>query len=199
MSSFLFLLILALNIAISFWNARVCGLMWADAKREGGWTIALVWSGLIQSAIGFSMIFIFAEAMIAAGFGKPKIANAMAGLWYIAIIVPCIGTGLIITAHSVMVAWKERDFSSIATAAWNVGATAHNLYEAPGALSKAWEAITSVTGSSSDDEDSSPLAALIGPLIALAVALSLALGSIITYLVFARYRAMAVAVAKEAA
>lgn len=198
MSSFLFLIILALNIAISFWNARVCGLIWEDAKREGGWTIVLAWSGLIQSAIGFSMIFIFGEAMIAAGMGYPKVAKAMASLWYIAIIVPLIGTGLIITVHSVIVAWKERDFSSIATAAWNVGATAHNLYEAPGALPAAWDAITSVTSASSDDEDASPLSQLIGPLIALAVALSLALGSVLTYLVFARYRAMAVAVEKAA-
>lgn len=198
MSSILFFVILAINVAISFWNARICGLVWEDAKREGGFTIVLAWCGLIQSAIGFSMIFIFAEAMIAAGFGKPKIANAMMGLWYIAIIVPAIGTGLIITVHSVMEAWKRRDFSSVATAAWNVGATAHNLYEAPSSISAAWDMLSSVTSSSSDDEDASPLAQLIGPLIALAVALSIATGSIVTYMVFARYRALARALPQEA-
>lgn len=116
MQSLLFIGIFLLSIAISFWNARVCGLIWDEAKRAGPWTRVLVWSGAIQSALGFSMVFIFFEALAAAAFGKPKIANAMVGLWHIAIFVPLIGTGIIITVHSVMEAWKQRDFSSVATA-----------------------------------------------------------------------------------
>ncbi len=51
--------ILALNFGISWWNARSCGRAWVESKAVGGSIRVLVWCGAIQSAIGFSSVFLF--------------------------------------------------------------------------------------------------------------------------------------------
>lgn len=132
-------LILALNLVISWWNARVCGQAWAEANALGGFGKVLIWSGAIQSAIGFSMIYIFLMAGLGAvtGFLPAAIIKGMMSLWYLAIIVPALGTGLIITVHSWIAAYRERDFASIGTAAYNTIAQAHNMYGAIDGIGKA--------------------------------------------------------------
>lgn len=50
--------LLIINLGISFWNAKVCGQSWVEAKAVGGFIRVLIWCGAIQAAIGFSMVLI---------------------------------------------------------------------------------------------------------------------------------------------
>ena len=132
MSTFIIVAVLAINLAISWYNAKVCGTYWAESKALGGFPRVLIWCGAIQSVIGFSMLILFVEVFGAAALGylPPKAMDAAFSLWYLAVIVPCIGTGLIITIHSWAVALRERNWQSMGAAAWNTFATGHNIYSA---------------------------------------------------------------------
>lgn len=125
-------LILVLNLGISYWNARVCGKAWAEANALGGFGMLVVWSAAIQSAIGFSMVYVcgLAGLAYALNYLTTESINGLFSLWYIAIIVPALGTGLVLTVHSWIVAYQRRDFASIGVAAYNTIAQAHNMYSA---------------------------------------------------------------------
>lgn len=136
--------IIALNLLISWYNARICGTYWAESKALGGFPRLLMWCGAIQSAIGFSMALVVVEVLAATklGYLSPQHADAAFSLWYLGAILPCIGTGLIITVHSWVVAWRERSWSNMGTAAWNTFATGHNIYSAAnGGVSTAFDKV----------------------------------------------------------
>lgn len=132
MEAFLLVLILLLNVGIAWWNARVCGESWVESKHLGGWIRLVVWSAAIQSVIGFSMAYLVVFGGIAFLFGwlPPFAVQWAASLFYLAIIVPALGTGLIITIHSWQEALRERSLLSMGTAAYNTFAMAHNAYRA---------------------------------------------------------------------
>jgi hypothetical protein len=56
MTTLLFFVALVWNIFASFWNARVVGKTWYEAKAIGGFTYVAAWAGAIMSAIGFTKI-----------------------------------------------------------------------------------------------------------------------------------------------
>lgn len=53
----LLMLVLGVNLVISFLNARNVGRVWAETKAVGGWIRVLAWCGAIQSAIGFTYVY----------------------------------------------------------------------------------------------------------------------------------------------
>ncbi|MGD0641392.1 MAG: hypothetical protein ABSC22_11650, partial [Roseiarcus sp.] len=116
-------LILALNFGISWWNARTCGRAWVESKAIGGAIRVLVWCGAIQSAIGFSSVFLFPLLFLAnAAFPDYFTADQLNGavsLWYLTIIFPALGTGLIITIESWIAAYREHSLMNIGVAAYN--------------------------------------------------------------------------------
>jgi hypothetical protein len=168
-------LILALNVAISFWNAKVCGEAWAESKAVGGFIRWVVWSGAIQSAVGFSMLYVFmmAGAGYVTGFLSLKAIEALLSLWYLAVIIPVLGTGLIITVHSWIVAYRERSLLNMGTAAYNTFAQAHNMYSAVDGIGKSFGKVGDLFDSDSDN----PQAAIVFILAAVA----LAAGALTTY------------------
>lgn len=122
--------ILLLNAGISFWNAKVCGQAWVESKAIGGFVRVLIWCGAIQSAIGFSSVLLFPMAFLVHAM-VPKYYpdlyfQATISLWYVTIIIPIVGSGLLITIQSWMVAWRERSLMNLGTAAWNTFAQVHN-------------------------------------------------------------------------
>lgn len=156
--------LLALGAGISWWNCKVVGGIWAEARKAGGFMYVLAWCGAIQSALGFSQVLIFGLAFGAHAFGYlPKeYASAAISLWYLLIIIPAIGTGLIITVQSLVTAWRERNIANMGVAAWNTFASGMNIYNAMEGIPNAWEAVSSVLGSDSkDDKDGSKAALLI--------------------------------------
>ena len=100
-SSLWLFVILALNFGISWWNARSCGRAWVESKAVGGGIRLLVWCGAIQSAIGFSSVFLFPLIFVANAlfpdYFTDEYLNGAVNLWYITIIFPALGTGFIIT------------------------------------------------------------------------------------------------------
>ena len=103
-------LILALNFAISWWNARSCGRAWAESKAVGGSIRFLVWCGAVQSAVGFSSVFLFPLLFAANAFAPDYFTddqlNGALSLWYLTIIFPVLWTGLIITIESWIAAYR---------------------------------------------------------------------------------------------
>lgn len=129
----LFLLgLLVLNFGISFWNAYASGAVLTESRLIGGWTRFITWCGLVMSACGFTWVYLTILTMvaIAANWLTPDDAILMFKLGYLIIILPVLGSGLGIWAHSLAVAYRERSFGSMAVAGWNTFAQVHNTWEA---------------------------------------------------------------------
>ena len=146
--------IVALNVFISWYNTKVCGQYWAESKALGGFPRVLMWCGAVQSAVGFSSLFLVVGLAIAGvtGYLPHKALEAAANLWYLAVIIPCIGTGIVITVHSWVVAYRERNWQNMGTAAYNTFATASNLYGAAnGGVSDAFKSVGDLFSGDSED------------------------------------------------
>ena len=92
-SLFIIAFVWFLNFAISYWNARVTGLVWAESKMMGGGVRFMTWMGAIMSACGFTWCYLIVIVFGAYGLHiKHVTANIAMGalsLGYI-IIVPFI-------------------------------------------------------------------------------------------------------------
>jgi len=178
--------ILALNFGVSWLNARTCGRAWVESKAVGGSIRFLVWCGAIQSAIGFSSVFLLPLLFV---------ANAIAPEYFtgdqLTIIVPALGTGLLITIESWIAAYRERSLANIGVAAYNTLVQVHNTMGAINsfgpALNAVGKAFSSVAASRGDAKGK---AAVLGIMIAVAVvAISLSAGVVLTAALIHRYAA----------
>jgi len=187
--------ILALNFGVSWLNARTCGRAWVESKAVGGSIRFLVWCGAIQSAIGFSSVFLlpllFVANAIAPEYFTGDQLDAAVSLWYLTIIVPALGTGLLITIESWIAAYRERSLANIGVAAYNTLVQVHNTMGAINsfgpALNAVGKAFSSVAASRGDAKGK---AAVLGIMIAVAVvAISLSAGVVLTAALIHRYAA----------
>ncbi len=156
--------LLALNGFISWLNCRSAGLMWAEAKKLGGFMRVLVWCAAVQSAVGFSSILIVLLAFGAyiGGYLDQQHFQGAMSLWYLLVIFPALGSGLIITIHSLREAWRSRRIGDIGVAAWNTFAQGYNMYNALDGVPKALENLGDLfKGSNSDDAKSRMVALMI--------------------------------------
>lgn len=174
---FLTVLILALNCVISWLNCRAVGGIWREAKYFGGWLRVIAWCGAIQSAVGFSSVIGAAAgyALFATGHLPPAAARAASSLWYLIVVLPAIGTGLAITVHSWIVAFRTKRFLDMGTAAYNTFAQISNMRNAFGggisdALSVVTQFFSSPSKGSSKDDDGGALVMLVILLVAFAIA-----------------------------
>lgn len=145
---FTIFLLLALNFGISFWNASVVGRYWTERGQLPGYARFMMWCGVIMAICGFFYVYV---AMITMGMYEFHLFEALAlslfkiemtasdvqglvqnvfDLAYLIVIFPILGTGLAITANSLIVAYVRRDWASIGVSAWNVGAQVHNIASA---------------------------------------------------------------------
>jgi hypothetical protein len=173
------LALLAFNIVISYLNARAVGPVWRQRHTADWLSWGLIWSAAIQATIGFSMPILVGEVAIlhVLGLIGPAVIKATFSLWYLGVIVPVIGTGLIITVHSIVTAWRERNFVNIATAGYNTAATASNLAQMPSGIGSALSNLF-------DSEDVGSAFFLVALLLA---ALALLGGGFLTYAVIDHY------------
>jgi hypothetical protein len=154
------LFVFVLNFAISWLNAWGCGKSWNETKHIGGIAHAMNWAGAVMSASGFTWCYMVIGALIGQvvpveqddGTSAPLFSQEMVGwfcdLGYVVIIVPILGSGIMITMHSVVVAWKKRTFGNIAGAGYNVFAQVYNISsavrhmpEAVGGVGKLFESV----------------------------------------------------------
>lgn len=186
--------ILLLNAGISFWNAKVCGQAWVESKAVGGMIRLLVWCGAIQSAIGFSSVFIFPLVMAAHTFVPQYFTDVYykgaLNLWYLTVIFPAIGTGLIITIQSWIVAFRERSLLSMGSAAYNTFAEIHNTMGMIDSLGPAFRSVGDAFSGLLDDssDDAKGKLAIIGLAIMISIVLiALLAGSLLTAAIIHRY------------
>ncbi len=187
------IIILALNFAISWLNARTCGRAWVESKALGGFIRVLVWCGAVQSAIGFSSVFLFPLIFVANGlfpdYFTEEYVNAAVSLWYVTIIFPALGSGLIITIESWITAYRDRSLLNLGRAAYNTLAQVHNTMSAIDSLGPALKSVGEMfTSALSGRGSGKDKAALLGLMIAaVVVAAALAAGTILTIVLIHRY------------
>ena len=185
--------VIALNLVISWLNARTCGRTWEESKAIGGVIRVLVWCGAIQSAIGFSFVFllplIFAAHAVVPEYFTDVYVNGALSLWYIAIIFPALGSGLMLTIESWLAVYYEHRLANIGIAAYNTFAQIHNTRGAINGLGPAFKSVGTLFVSVATDRDSvKGKAAILGMMIAaLVVATALCAGIVLTAVLIHRY------------
>lgn len=194
--------LLALNVAIAWWNCYVVGSAWDMVKHHGSrWEKVILWSGAIQSTVGFSMPIVLGLAFVSVGLlssgeqptlTKEEAAAFMQGvfsLWYLAVIVPVLGSGFAIWVHSIQIAIQRRDFQSIATAAWNTYANVKNFSGAWSGIGDAFKALGNVSPKGSSKDSGKVMIVL---LLIMIVVVALLAGALITASLIQRYRRLSV-------
>jgi hypothetical protein len=188
MSTLIVVALVLLNLGISYWNARVCGQVWNEVKALGGWMRVVVWSGAVQSAVGFSSVLLLALGGLAyvTGYLPAEYARRMTSLWYVLVIIPALMTGWVLTIHSWIVLWRERSLMDLAAASWNTFASLKNTYDAVQHMGGAMDSAGSLFGDLFDDVDD-PKAAL--ALLCLVIVVSSILGGVLlTWLIIRKHR-----------
>jgi len=182
------LLVLIFNAVISFLNARNVGRVWAESKAIGGWIRVVVWAGAIQSAVGFTYIYAFIVAYIAVSTGYLPVSmlGVLMSLMYLMIIVPLIGSAIIITIQSWITAARDRSLMNLGVAGWNTFATAYNTYNAIQSFGPAIDAVQQGLGglfdSDGDSDDNAGRVILLAAIVLLA-------GVLTTNVIIRRYEA----------
>jgi len=178
-------LILIANFVISWLNCRSCGRVWAEARAMGGWISLLAWCGATQAAIGFTMVFGFLIGAVAMHLGilSRSAAYQAESLGFLLIVIPSIGTGLILTLESWVRAYRDHSLANMATATWNTFSQLHNTYNAFEGIGSAFRGVKDLF-SNDDESDSRGFIVLT---VLLVVALSLLSGVLLTAVLIHRY------------
>jgi hypothetical protein len=199
MSTFLVILSLVFTLGISWLNAHAAGAENLQTKLEGGFSRLLFWCTAIMSAIGFSSLFLCGSLATLSLFipaqSLPAFTQFASSLWYILVIIPLLGSGMVITMHSWMAWDRDKSFGNSLVAGYNTYAQVKNswnainlLGDALDAVSKPFEALWS--GTTGDDDGASVVVRLSGTIIALgvlAVAASLFAGIATTMNIIGKY------------
>lgn len=140
--------LMALNFAISWFNAWSVGKTWAETKEVGGWPHIVNWSAAIMSASGFTWVYLAILALLAESFGwlPMEYVEGMLNLGYLIIILPVLGSGITLTVHSWAVAWRNRNFASVGVAGWNTFAQGYNTVRAISAVPNAFSGVLKIFG-----------------------------------------------------
>jgi hypothetical protein len=147
-------LVLALNLWISWHNAKVIGLDWVESRYLGGWTRFMCWMGWLQSALGFTWCYVLILALFAhsAEYINTATEQAAVNLGYVIIFPGLFISGTFIWIDSLVQAWRRRDLPSIATASWNTFAEIHNAYSAIDGMGDALKSVGSLFSDSDEDD-----------------------------------------------
>lgn len=142
------------SLAISWFNAWSVGKSWTDSKAMGGVARFMAWCGGIMSAVGFTWCYFILVAIGLQASGKvtPEQAQQFLNLGYLAVIIPCIGSGTAITVQSWAHFWKRKTFGNGAVATWNTFADVYNIVSAFEHVPSAWSSVGDLFSMDSDDD-----------------------------------------------
>jgi len=166
--------LMAINFAISWLNAWSVGKTWAESRRVGGWQQVVNISAAIMSACGFTWVYLALLAMIAGAVHLLPTAyiEGMLNLGYLIIILPVLGSGLTLTIHSWVRAYRKRNLVNIGVAGWNTFAQTYNTVQAisaiPDAIGNVGEVFLGGGKSRSKDKGAAALLAVLLVILALA-------------------------------
>lgn len=156
-----------LNFAISFWNAYVCGKVWAETKSVGGWRHFMTWMGATMSALGFTWCYLLVLALSGYYFGFLTIAQLGIALklGYLVLAPGIVFSGLMITIDSWAQAYRNGGVLNYGAAAYNTYAQLHNTMSVVSNYGSALDDVLGAFGGSSssdsDDDAAKGVAALI--------------------------------------
>ena len=156
---FLITFLVILNLFISFFNARSVGRIWAESKALGGFIRLVVWAGAIQSAVGFTYCYsiVLGALLYITGIFPKEVFTFMMSFVYIAIIVPLIGSAIIITIESWIVFFREKSLVNGGITVWNTFATIHDTYHAINSFGTVLKTVSggfkTIFESNGDDDD----------------------------------------------
>ena len=138
--------LMALNFAISWFNAWSVGKVWKERELAGFFGKLVIWSGAVMSACGFIWVYLMIEALVfrAVGWLDDTQVNGLVSLGYLVIILPVLGSGLALTVNAWATAWRKRNFVNMAAASWNTFAQTYNTYRAISAIPDALEGVGDV-------------------------------------------------------
>lgn len=155
MSGFAMILLLLVNGAISFWNAKEAGKVWAEAQSLGGWIQTVTWCTVIQSTLGFSYIYIYFLSTLAykTHILSYSTISLVYDLSFFVIILPLVGTGFIMTIESWIQAKREQSLLSLGIAGWNTFASVYNTYHVIQNFGPAFDNVKNFFGDFSGDSD----------------------------------------------
>lgn len=147
------------NPLIAFYNAKVIGSVWQYSTNFNWWDKTLCISGLVQSVIGFSMPVL--GVIVGAGYYFHFLNNLQLtlsiDLFWISIIIPLVGTSIIITIQSIKDAIASRSFLDGAIAVWNISATIENIIDLFSNFGSIIGSITSIMDGDSTDDSGAAL------------------------------------------
>lgn len=176
-------IVVLINLLISWLNARTCGLGWRDMSQSGLWGRVVLWSALVQSAIGFTLAYYLVVVISAITIGKapPAITHYTNDILIIGITIPALGSGLVLTVNSWREFLQKKSIINGGVAAWNTAAQVRNTVELGGDF---FSAISDLLSPKSKDDQQGKLLLLAFVL----VVVSALLGALTTYWLFNYYR-----------
>jgi hypothetical protein len=180
-----------LNMVISWFNAWGCGKTWAETRANGGMPHFLNWMGAIMSASGFTWCYTVLACVLGGGIthtvgGRvvPYLSQAqvgaVAGLGYMMVIFPILGSGLAITLHSWGVFWRRRSLGSGAVAGWNTFAQVSNIYNAVQDIPQVWDMLGGFFGFGSKSKSTDSSSDKNGTVLVIAIAAFALLAGVLT-------------------
>lgn len=143
-------LLMAINYGISVFNAWSVGKVWAERHEAGWFANLMIWSGAVMSACGFVWVYMIIEGLVFHALGKLELED-LSVLWsagYLVIIIPVLGSGLMLTLNAWIAAWRYRRVRDFGIAGWNTFAQGYNTYQAISGIPDAIKDIASFKGSS---------------------------------------------------
>ena len=173
-----------LNLAISFWNAYAVGNAWVEAKHAGGWRRFIAWMGAVMADIGFTWctLLLIGFGLNAAGILNDVSLELLLNAGYVIIVPILLFAGYAIMLDSWQRAYRERTLSSVGIASWNTFANTYNTYHAVQDWGSAFGKVMDGLSKGSKGKDGAQLV-----LIVIILAISIGLGTMITYALIQRY------------
>ena len=152
------------GLFVAYWNARVAGKIWVEAKAVGGWIRLVAWCGAAESAIGFSGIYAIVIGFpLALYFKVDPMSIFYTSFWLAVFLVPvAIGSMLVITIESWRRWYREKSLANLGVAGWNtlssgfsMDHTFRNMYSLKNAASSVGSSIDSSGSSDSSSSNDS--------------------------------------------
>lgn len=95
---------------------------------------------------------------------------AAGSLWYLLVIIPVLGSGLIVTIQSWILAFRERTLRKMSVATWNSYAQIYNTAGAIDGIGDAFGAVVDLFTPRDSDDSSDALVRLVIGIVTLALA-----------------------------
>jgi len=165
-------LLLLLNFAISWANARYCGRYWSESKVMGGFFRLNVIVGYIMAIAGFTMVYGYVLLLLLPyiiplipelekTIDIAELVQLTSDMLYILVATAVIPTGFWIWFQSLAQFWKRKTLDNGLTAGYNTYAQIHNVVQASREVPSAFKRVTKKLFHTDDDDNGKALLGLI--------------------------------------